>query len=169
MKRLLRVRRLVEYVGEPEAVLAQLARSMKEGVHDMPLGNPKYRITISQLGPAEFVNGDDAVTVALDEQAGSATDWLDKPVPSSLPEPPARNARLWGAFPSHEAIRNQRKWWRKRKDSTRSPHIVELIISDGEIIDDTGDSPPLVLRKANGEEAASFSWYLKDQWAPVLP
>lgn len=80
MKRLLRVRRLVEYVGEPEAVLAQLARSMKEGVH-MPLGNPKYRITISQLGPPEFVNGDNPVTVALNEEAGSATDWLDKPVP----------------------------------------------------------------------------------------
>lgn len=47
MKRLLRVRRLVEYVGEPEAVLAQLARSMKEGAHDMPLGDPRYRVTIS--------------------------------------------------------------------------------------------------------------------------
>ncbi len=81
MKRLLRVRRLVEYVGEPEAVLAQLARSMKEGAHDMPLGDPRYRVTISQLGPPEFVNGDNPVTVALNEEAGSATDWLNKPVP----------------------------------------------------------------------------------------
>lgn len=39
--RLLRIRRLVEYVGEPdEAVLAQLAWSVPEGNHDMLLGVP---------------------------------------------------------------------------------------------------------------------------------
>lgn len=76
MKRLLRVCRLVEYVGEPEAVLAQLAWSMKEGAHDLsPAGRPRLpalRVTVSQLGSAEFVNGDDDVTVALDANAEKA-------------------------------------------------------------------------------------------------
>ena len=53
--RLLRVRRLVEYVGDPDAVLAQLSHSMKEGDHDVrvtPRGHDhvKIRVTISQLG-----------------------------------------------------------------------------------------------------------------------
>lgn len=68
-KRLLRIRRLVEYVGEPEAVMAQIQRSMKEGYHDVPVGRPTLRMTITQLGPVEFVDGDDAVTVAATANA----------------------------------------------------------------------------------------------------
>jgi hypothetical protein len=75
--RLLRIRRLVEYVGEPEAVLAQLARSLPAGNHDMPRGYTKekvnFRVTVSQLGPAEFVDGDDAVTVAATPNAEATT------------------------------------------------------------------------------------------------
>lgn len=71
--RLMRVRRLVEYVGEPEAVLAQLAISMKEGSHDLGVAGPtrglvRMRVTISQLGPAEMINGED-LSAALEEHA----------------------------------------------------------------------------------------------------
>lgn len=69
-KRLMRVRRLVEYVGDAEAVRAQLDRSMKLGKNVMsPAGcskQPQIAITVSQLGPAEFVDGDDEVTVAAE-------------------------------------------------------------------------------------------------------
>ena len=74
--RLLRIRRLVEYVGEPEAVLAQLAWSVPEGTHDMPRGpkeKTRYRITVSQLGPAEFVDGDSVTTVAATPNAAATT------------------------------------------------------------------------------------------------
>lgn len=72
-KRLMRVRRLVEYVGEPEAVLAQLATSMKEGSHDLGVAGPtrgpaRMRVTVSQLGPAEMIDGD-GLTAALEENA----------------------------------------------------------------------------------------------------
>ena len=73
-KRLMRVRRLVEYVGEPEAVLAQLARSMKEGSHDLGVAGPtrgldaKMRVTVSQLGPAEMIDGE-GLSAALEENA----------------------------------------------------------------------------------------------------
>ncbi len=71
-RRLLRVRRLVEYVGEPEAVLVQLARSARVGNMDLPHGRPTLRITISQLGSPEFVDGDNHVVVAAAEQAAPA-------------------------------------------------------------------------------------------------
>ena len=79
--RLLRIRRLVEYVGEPEAVLAQLARSMKQGQHNFDRNGPTtaqgrtraYTITVTQLGPVEMVDGDDAVTVAAVENAEATT------------------------------------------------------------------------------------------------
>jgi len=76
--RLLRIRRLVEYVGEPEAVLAQLSRSMKEGSHDMGIAGPTkgpavMRITVSQLGPAEMVDGDNTLTVAATPNAEVTT------------------------------------------------------------------------------------------------
>jgi hypothetical protein len=49
---------------------------MKEGAHDLsPAGRPRLpalRVTVSQLGSAEFVNGDDDVTVALDANAEKA-------------------------------------------------------------------------------------------------
>lgn len=64
MSKLLRVRRLVEYVGEPEAVIAQIERSLRPGNFDTPRGDPKVRITVSQLGNAEFVNGDSVVVAA---------------------------------------------------------------------------------------------------------
>ncbi len=72
-KRLMRVRRLVEYVGEPEAVLAQLAISMKEGSHDLGLAGPtrgtaQMRVTVSQLGPSEIIDGEGLVA-ALEENA----------------------------------------------------------------------------------------------------
>ncbi len=72
-KRLMRVRRLVEYVGEPEAVLAQLALSMKEGSHDLGVAGPTrgsalMRVTVSQLGPAEMIDGE-GLAAALEENA----------------------------------------------------------------------------------------------------
>ena len=72
-KRLMRVRRLVEYVGDPEAVLAQLARSMKEGSHDLGIAGPTrgpalMRVTVSQLGPAEMIDGE-GLAAALEENA----------------------------------------------------------------------------------------------------
>lgn len=72
-KRLMRVRRLVEYVGEPEAVLAQLASSMKEGNNDLDVAGPtrgqaRMRVTVSQLGPAEMIDGE-GLAAALDENA----------------------------------------------------------------------------------------------------
>lgn len=72
-KRLMRVRRLVEYVGEPDAVLTQLARSMKEGSHDMDVAGPtvgpaRMRVTVSQLGPAEMIDGE-GLAAALEENA----------------------------------------------------------------------------------------------------
>lgn len=72
-KRLMRVRRLVEYVGEPEAVLAQLANSMKEGSHDLGVAGPtrgpaRMRVTVSQLGPAEMIDGE-GLAAALEENA----------------------------------------------------------------------------------------------------
>ncbi len=72
-KRLMRVRRLVEYVGEPEAVLAQLARSMKEGSHDLGIAGPTkgpalMRVTVSQLGPVEMIDGE-SLAAALEENA----------------------------------------------------------------------------------------------------
>jgi len=76
--RLLRIRRLVEYVGEPEAVLAQLSRSMKEGSHDMGVagltkGPAVMRVTVSQLGPTEMVDGDNILTVAATPNAEVTT------------------------------------------------------------------------------------------------
>ena len=67
--RLMRVRRLVEYVGEADSVLAQLRHSLAVGEHNFPKGRAHYsegkiRITVSQLGPVEMVDGDDGVTVA---------------------------------------------------------------------------------------------------------
>ncbi len=72
-KRLMRIRRLVEYVGEPEAVLAQLAISMKEGSHDLGVAGPtrgpaRMRVTVSQLGPAEMIDGE-GLAAALEENA----------------------------------------------------------------------------------------------------
>ncbi len=74
-KRLMRVRRIVEYVGDPEVVTQQLARSMKEGDHVFPITahKPGIRITVAQLGAAEFVDGDDSVTVAVDAKASTAS------------------------------------------------------------------------------------------------
>ena len=54
--RLMRVRRIVEYLGTPEAVQAQLDSSLKEGRHNLMRG--MVAITIAQLGPPEFVEGE---------------------------------------------------------------------------------------------------------------
>lgn len=72
-KRLMRIRRLVEYVGEPNFVLAQLAKSLKAGSHDMDVAGPTrgpamMRVTVSQLGPAEMIDGE-GLAAALEENA----------------------------------------------------------------------------------------------------
>lgn len=54
--RLMRVRRIVEYLGTPEAVQTQLDSSLKEGRHN--LLRDTVAISIAQLGPPEFVNGE---------------------------------------------------------------------------------------------------------------
>ena len=80
--RLMRVRRIVEYLGTPEAVQAQLDSSLKEGRHNLMRG--MVAITIAQLGPPEFVEGETPTKEAA--SSGVLVEKRqDKPPPTPMP------------------------------------------------------------------------------------
>lgn len=97
-------------------------------------------------------------------RAPMASDISRSPATTEPPGPPP-DPNAWLDFPNDEAIRFHRHWWRLN-GRTGKPQPVELKFIGHDLVDDTGDSPPLVLRSPGREDAASFRWYLADKWQP---
>jgi hypothetical protein len=74
----------------------------------------------------------------------------------------------WRSFPSDDEIRACSTWWRMRGNPPRA-YAVELTFIDDDLVDSTGDGPPLTLRSPGKPAAASMPMYLSDRWQRRTP
>lgn len=128
---------------------------------------PSLRELISQIAvdvrvlrePNRLGDSISELTVAADlaslarfrEHYSNAALSVEKPTPSQP---------LQG-FPTDEQIREWRYWRRWTNGRFRD---VELAFANGDLLDDSGENAPLVLRYSAGHEAASFVHYKRDTW-----